>query len=86
LLKPNPNALQNLNPIITSDPVFVREIKGQYNAKLYTVGSGDEQIYIVHLWGTPYQMGYAHGLLVKDRMIGLVETFWAYMEKEIVKI
>ena len=29
-------------------------------------------------------MGYAHGLLVKDRMIGLVETFWAYMEKEIV--
>ena len=48
------------------------------------MGSGDEQIYIVHLWGTPYQMGYAHGLLVKDRMIGLVETFWAYMEKEIV--
>jgi hypothetical protein len=64
--------------------VFVKQIQGEYNAKLYTVGSGDDQIYIVHLWGTPYQMGYAHGLLVKDRMIGLVDTFWTYMEKQIV--
>jgi len=64
--------------------VFVKQIQGDYNAKLYTVGSGDDQIYIVHLWGTPYQMGYAHGLLVKDRMIGLIETFWTYMEKQIV--
>ena len=63
----------------------MREVKGDYNAKLYTVGSGDEQVYIVHLWGSPYEMGYAHGLLVKERMIGLVETFWHYMETQIVK-
>ena len=29
-------------------------------------------------------MGYAHGELVKERLTGLVETFWDYMETQIV--
>lgn len=41
-------------PIVYDDPVYVKEVK---NAKLYTLGQGDDQIYIVHLWGTPYEMG-----------------------------
>lgn len=70
-----------MNPIIVEKPVYVKQIK---NAKLYTLAYGDEQIYITHLWGTPYEMGFAHGTLVKDRMIGLVNTFWNYMESQIV--
>ena len=54
-MKPDPNAKPNLNPIIDQAPKFVKQIQ---NGKLYTVGSGDEQIYIVHLWGSPYEMGY----------------------------
>lgn len=80
--KPDPHAQPNLNPIIDNEPVFVRQVK---NAKLYTVGSGDDEIYIVHLWGTPYEMGYAHGMLIKERLTGLVDTFWDYMETQIVK-
>jgi isopenicillin-N N-acyltransferase-like protein len=70
-----------LNPIIDEEPVFVKEIK---NAKLYTLGSGDDQINIVHLWGTPYEMGFAHGQLLTERVIGLVDTFWSYFEAQIV--
>lgn len=79
--KPDPNAKPNMNPIIVEKPVFVKQIK---NAKLYTLAYGDDQIYITHLWGTPYEMGFAHGTLVKDRMIGLVNTFWNYMESQII--
>jgi isopenicillin-N N-acyltransferase-like protein len=46
--KPSPGAKPNLNAIITGDPVFVREVP---NAKLYYVGSGDDVIPVVHLWG-----------------------------------
>jgi exportin-7 len=70
-----------LNPIIDEKPVFVREIK---NAKLYRIGSGDDSINVVHLWGTPYEMGYAHGTIVKQELTGLIETFWKYMESQIV--
>ena len=61
--------------------MFVKEVR---NAKLYTLGSGDDQIFIVHLWGTPYEMCYAHGLLLPERLKGLIDTFWTYMEEQVV--
>lgn len=70
-----------MKPILEANLTFVKEIK---NAKLYLAGAGEEQIYVVHLWGTPYEMGYAHGSLIKDRLSKMIETFWAYMESEIV--
>ncbi|CAF0716468.1 unnamed protein product [Brachionus calyciflorus] len=79
--KPSPTAQPNLNPIIDEKPVFVREIK---NAKLYRIGTGDDSINIVHLWGTPYEMGFAHGTIVKEELSGLILTFWKYMESEIM--
>lgn len=80
--KPDPHAKPNLNPIVDVTPVFVKEIK---NAKLYTVGEGDDQIYITHLWGTPYEMGYAHGQLLPQRIKGLIDTFWNYLEEQVVE-
>ena len=70
-----------MNPIINQKPIFVKEIK---NAKLYRIGEGDDSINVVHLWGTPYEMGYAHGIIVKEELSGLIEAFWKYMESEIV--
>jgi len=46
--KPSPDAKPNLNPIQTSPPVFVKSTK---NGKLYTVGTGDDLIHLVHVWG-----------------------------------
>jgi hypothetical protein len=30
-------------------------------------------------------MGYAHGMLLPERMRGLVGTFWSYMEEQVVR-
>ena len=85
-IKPDPNAKPNLNPVDDEKPIFVKSVQyGNGQAKLYTVGHGDDEIYVVHLWGTPYEMGYAHGLLLPKRMEALVETFWSYMELQVVR-
>jgi len=38
------------------------------NAHLYTVGEGDDTIPVLHLYGTPYEMGLAQGTIIKDRV------------------
>ena len=34
--------------------------------------------------GTPYEMGYAHGSLMKEKAKGLINDVWAYMELQVV--
>lgn len=70
-----------MQPIIDGTPMFVKEV---HNAKLYVAGKGDDEIQIVHLWGSPFEMGYAHGTIQKERMIKLVEGLWTYLEYQIV--
>ena len=48
LQQPSKNAQQNLNPIYTAPPRFVRSV---VNGKLYTVGTGEDAFDIVHVWG-----------------------------------
>lgn len=69
-------------PIIDGELTFVRQVP---NAKLYVAGSGDEQIDVVHLWGSPFEMGVAHGTIQRDKLIKLVDTIWTYLENQIVK-
>lgn len=81
--KPDPHAQPNLLPIIDGQLSFVREVK---NAKLYVAGKGDDAIDVVHLWGTPFEMGFAHGTIQKDRMVKMVHAIWTYLENEIVPL
>ena len=46
--QPSPNAKPNFMPVYTDAPVFVKSVE---NAQLYTVGSGDDTISVVHVWG-----------------------------------
>mmetsp|Transcript_131156 Transcript_131156/g.184994 ORF Transcript_131156/g.184994 Transcript_131156/m.184994 type:complete len:443 (-) Transcript_131156:72-1400(-) len=78
--KPDPNAKGNFNPVWTGTPTFVREVK---NAKLYTVGEGEDKIDVVHLWGAPYDMGVAHATLVNDTVRGLINKVYSYLEDQI---
>lgn len=68
-------------PIIEGDLTFVRQVK---NGKLYVAGKGDDQIDVVHLWGSPFEMGLAHGTIQRDRAIKLVNAIWNYLEMQIV--
>ena len=52
-LQPDPNAKPNLNPIQTDPPKFIKEVK---NGKLYSVGSGEDMIYLVHVWGMSWAL------------------------------
>ena len=47
-LKPDPGAKQNLNPIYTEEPKFIRSVK---NGKLFRVGEGEDAFDIVHVYG-----------------------------------
>ena len=59
---PDPSAKPNLHPIQGKPPVHVRAVS---NGLLETAGEGDDLISIVHLWGTAYERGVAHGSLMK---------------------
>ncbi|KAK6166612.1 hypothetical protein SNE40_023263 [Patella caerulea] len=75
-----PTGTPNLNGIDEGAPTFVRSVS---NGKLYEVGSGEDAFKIVHVWGTPYQMGYAQGSLVKNETQQMVAAVWKYMEDQI---
>ena len=48
LLKPNPDAQPNTNPIFTDSP---RLVKSTANGTRYTVGNGEDAFDIIHIWG-----------------------------------
>ncbi|ELR17473.1 Nacylsphingosine amidohydrolase, putative [Acanthamoeba castellanii str. Neff] len=53
----------NLSPIYDDAPQFVKSVP---NGKLYIQRNVTPPVYIVHLYGTAYEMGYAQGQLFKD--------------------
>jgi hypothetical protein len=80
--KPDPNAKPNLNAVIQGTPTFVRSVP---NGQLWTVGDAAQNITvpIVHLFGTPYQKGFARGTLMKQQIQGLGKAVWAYLEEQV---
>ncbi len=58
----------------------VRSVK---NAKLFRVGGGNDTINLVHLYGTPYEMGYAHGELMKEDATAFINAVWGYLEEQV---
>lgn len=60
--------------------MFVRSVP---NGALYTVGEGDDEIPVVHLWGSAYEKGLAHGQLMKPQVTGLITRSMAYFEEQV---
>jgi hypothetical protein len=68
----------NLLPVYTSPPVFQAQTK---NGKLFAAG-GDyvsPRISVVHVWGTPYEMGFAKGTLLKNELQQVVPELMDYI-------
>lgn len=70
-------------PIMDTPPVFVREVA---NAKLYEAGPENARFDVVHVWGTPYEMGFAQGTLLKDTVRGFMFGLWKFLNDEIMEI
>jgi hypothetical protein len=79
---PDPNAQPNKEPILGNAPQFVRRVA---NGALFQVSNANQDtvIPVVHLWGTPYQKGFAHGTLMKDKMSKFIAAVWVYLEDQV---
>jgi hypothetical protein len=53
------------------------------NGALYLAGPEGNQISVLHLYGSPYEMGVAQGQLLKDKMEFLYQAFYTYVEETI---
>jgi hypothetical protein len=77
--KPGP---PNLHPIDNSAPVLNKTVE---NGKLFTVGSGEDAVDLLHLYGTPYEMGFAHGKLLKDKLLAFYPQVETYLAQQVSK-
>jgi len=82
--KPSPTAQPNNNTIDVAPPRFVRSVINATggHASLYLVGAGDDEISLVHLWGTAYEKGYAHGTLMKEPMTQFTNRAFAFFAEQ----
>lgn len=54
------------------------------NGKLFITGPADNQISVAHFYGTPYQMGYAHGQLLKPQIDLLYDSFYPWIDEQVL--
>lgn len=73
---------ENKKPFLTKDPVFV---KGVQNGKRYIAGDDDHPLHVVHVYGSPYEMGKAQGELMRDEIQKMVPEYWEYLNTFIEK-
>jgi predicted choloylglycine hydrolase len=52
------------------------------NGRRWVLGSGPDAVPVIEVWGTPYEMGCAHGRLVKGELRTYYETFFNVIKKE----
>ena len=79
---PDPAAKANANPIWSENPRFVRSVA---NASLFRAGNGEDEVSIVHLWGTTaHERGRAHGELMKDEAVRFYGRAFQFFEEQFV--
>ncbi|CAF2808927.1 unnamed protein product [Rotaria sp. Silwood2] len=72
----------NLNPIDDSPPKLIRTVE---NGSLYTIGTGEDQLWLVHVWGDKgYDYGFAYGTLLKEQITQMQPIAWAHFEQMII--
>lgn len=46
-------------------------------------GNSSQTFTVAHVWGSPYQQGYANGLLLADQISAFMNVTWSYIESEV---
>lgn len=78
---PAPGERVNSFPIFDDKLRFVRSVK---NAMLFEAGPANASFPIVHLWGTPYEVGFAQGTIRKNEIKEFIDKTWAYLNSALV--
>ena len=61
---------------------FVNKVE---NGSLYQIGAGDDQIWLLHVYGNSgYDYGFAYGTLLRDQIHKVLPRAWAHFEQQII--
>jgi isopenicillin-N N-acyltransferase-like protein len=72
----------NLIPIDESEARLINKVE---NGTLYQIGSGDDQVWLIHVYGTTgYDYGFAYGTLLREQISKVLPRAWAHFEQEIM--
>jgi len=69
-----------MQAISVDDPVLVNQTA---NGMLFLQNSVEPPLYITHVYGTPYEMGYAQGVLLKEQINQFIPDVFEYMYTEV---
>lgn len=74
----SPAAGERVNdmPIVDEKLTHIRSVK---NAMLFEAGPANARFPVVHVWGTPYEVGFAQGTVRKEAIIQFVAQVWEYL-------
>lgn len=79
-VQPSPDAKQNLYPVNTAPPKPYAEVK---NGKAFQAGEEGFEFWIIHLYGTPYEMGYAQGAVLGLKAAEFFNSVWDYLLSQV---
>src|ERR1700733_8770043 len=68
----------NDKPILNLEPILAREVA---NGSKYIIDNNGEKMYLLNITGTPWELGYAYGSLLKDEIRGLVNAYFSYIRQ-----
>jgi len=77
-IPPSCQGSPNTIPIFTTAPKLVSSVT---NGKLFVGGQGNDTFNVLHLWGTPYQQGFAQGQLLQSTIKQLSPLIVQYIEQ-----
>jgi isopenicillin-N N-acyltransferase-like protein len=79
----NCTGVPNPFPVNRDDPVFVRQVA---NGKRYLAGQGNDTFHVLHLYGSHYDMGYAHGQLLGEYFDDIWTMFEQYVDAQVASV
>eukprot|EP00162_Nutomonas_longa_P009975 comp19618_c0_seq1/m.37544 comp19618_c0_seq1/g.37544 ORF comp19618_c0_seq1/g.37544 comp19618_c0_seq1/m.37544 type:complete len:431 (+) comp19618_c0_seq1:2-1294(+) len=65
---------------LPASPVLLQSVP---NGKKYSAGSQNNTYNLVHVWGTPFERGKAHGQLLKEEIRNLYKLFPRWLEEQV---
>ena len=81
---PAPGERESAFPIYDQPAETLTFVKAVPNAILYEAGPPNATFPVVHLYGSPYEVGFAQGTLMKETVREFVLKTWAYLDSELV--
>jgi len=81
----------NMYPILDGNGAMTF-LKQVHNGKLYSVnvnndgGNTSSTFNVIHVWGNPYEMGFAQGTLMKDNLKDYINSVWLYFEAQVEEV